>query len=464
MKTETNSCETTEAAVDEVVTEEAQAVERRDEAPLVELLDNTLSDMKSESIRTGFTGCEQIEEQTQARDELFVQEAEEIAIEDKEETLSNVESEEASPTRHEVDQPGVTASNLSHGLATTRVEIDPLLSESKASEVELSDSTDPDSKSEGISESPSKLDPYTTPAGEMSEPQEVCEAIDRLLSKIEASDDRPTIGLTPEIKPIHEEFKVGDIEAMAMTNPEAEVGSSQLEEPMIDPTTITTPSKNIDDNEVEVSSIEPTNFPTTGIKLGDIHKVFISHIVSPSSFYCQLSSSAPQLAELMETIQATFTEAPEDTLLDKPIVGTLCCAQSPIDDKWYRAEVTQTHSDHVEVSFVDYGRTRSVPMGKLKAIGGLVTKIPRQALPCSLVDLEPVNSEWSADAVTKMKEVSCGKELEAIFRSFHHKKYDIYLRDPENDVADFVNKLLVDLKLAKVTGRDPESEEVRKCK
>jgi hypothetical protein len=165
----------------------------------------------------------------------------------------------------------------------------------------------------------------------------------------------------------------------------------------------------------------------------------------------------------MEAIQKTFSEDTED-VVDVPTVGSPYCAQSPEDDKWYRAVVRHLGNDnHVNVTLVDLGKALTVPVERLKAISDeLVTCLPRQALHCSLVDLEPADAEWSAHAVTKMTEVCSGKELEGIFRSRHHKVYNIYLRDPENDASDFVNKLLVDLKLAKVTGRDSDSGEVSK--
>ena len=166
----------------------------------------------------------------------------------------------------------------------------------------------------------------------------------------------------------------------------------------------------------------------------------------------------------METIQKTFSEGTED--VDVPTVGNPCCAQSLEDDKWYRAVVRHfENDDDVNVTLVDIGKTLCIPVERIKGISDeLVTCLPRQALHCSLVDLEPAEGEWSADAVTKMTKVCSGKELEGIFRSRYHKVYNIYLRDPENDASDFVNKLLVDLKLAKVTGRDSDSGEVSKIR
>lgn len=164
----------------------------------------------------------------------------------------------------------------------------------------------------------------------------------------------------------------------------------------------------------------------------------------------------------METIQSIFTKHTEN--LDTVTAGMPCCAQSPEEGTWYRAAVRSAdNDDHVIATLVDVGKSISVPIGSLKPISEeLVTSLPRQAVRCSLVDLEPADGVWSADAVAKMTEVCAGKELEGIFRSRRRNVYNIYLRDPENDDAsDFVNKLLVDLKLAKVTGRDsPDSGEV----
>ena len=171
-----------------------------------------------------------------------------------------------------------------------------------------------------------------------------------------------------------------------------------------------------------------------------------------------------EFLHLMETIKETYTEHVEDALtIDTLTVATPCCVQSPEDDKWYRAVIRNVGNDDlVKVMLIDLGNILTVPVRRIQPISDeLVTCLPRQALRCSLVDLEPADAVWSADAVAKMDEVCAGKELEGIFRSRHHKVYNIYLRDPENDASDFVNKLLVDLKLAKVTGRNSDSGEVR---
>ena len=167
----------------------------------------------------------------------------------------------------------------------------------------------------------------------------------------------------------------------------------------------------------------------------------------------------------METIQTQYNEGIDEIrALDVPSAGLPCCVQSPEDEKWYRAIIKNIEGDDdVTVMLVDVGKRLLTPVRRLKAISDvLVTSLPRQAVHCSLVDLEPAETEWSADAVTKMSKVCSGKSLEGEFISRRNKIYNIFLRDPENDASDFINRLLVDLKLATVTGRySPDSGEVR---
>ena len=167
----------------------------------------------------------------------------------------------------------------------------------------------------------------------------------------------------------------------------------------------------------------------------------------------------------METIQTQYNEGIDEIrALDVPSAGLPCCVQSPEDEKWYRAIVKNIEGDDdVTVMLVDVGKRLLTPVRRLKAISDvLITSLPRQAVHCSLVDLEPAETEWSADAVTKMGKVCSGKSLEGEFISRRNKIYNIFLRDPENDASDFINRLLVDLKLATVTGRySPDSGEVR---
>ena len=355
----------------------------------------------------------------------------------------------------------------------------------------------------------STVDTSDDGVGEVSSPQAFCEEIDMLLYGDNSSSTEHETGTTPDTS--HGIYVVGasGVEETTLTTADVD---PEVEPSSTGQTTPRTPEEGpSDDGDVQYSGEEKQSFAYPEIKLGDIHNVKICHIQSPSSFFCQLASTSNQLVQLMEIIQAKYIEPTDDTAspntpvdtptvdtptvdtstvdtptvdtsaidptavdtttvdtpthdtptIDTPTLNTPCCAQSPNDAKWYRALVTKIHEHDVDVSFVDFGTTASVPLGKLRVLpGDLVASMPRQAILCALVDLASANSEWSAEAVTKMREVCLGKELEAIFRSRRHKKYEIYLRDSTKDVADFVNKLLVDLKLAKVTGADSESDEV----
>lgn len=159
---------------------------------------------------------------------------------------------------------------------------------------------------------------------------------------------------------------------------------------------------------------------------------------------------------MMETIQGIYSDETGETLENPLPANSPCCAQWPEDEKWHRAVIERTENDSdIVVKLIDLGNIVTIPLTRLRSISDeLVTCLPPQALHCSLVDLEPVDEEWSADAVKKMSDVCAGKELEGIFRSRHREKYLIYLHDVESDASNFVNKLLVDEKLAKVTGRD----------
>lgn len=63
-------------------------------------------------------------------------------------------------------------------------------------------------------------------------------------------------------------------------------------------------------------------------------------------------------------------------------MGLTCIAKSVDDGIFYRAKITKVHQDTVEVLFIDYGNTNTVPANGIKPLGGeiAIDKIPAQAV------------------------------------------------------------------------------------
>lgn len=75
-------------------------------------------------------------------------------------------------------------------------------------------------------------------------------------------------------------------------------------------------------------------------------------------------------------------------------VGLPCCALYSEDEAWYRAVVTAVGPTGADVFFVDYGNAETVPLESLRALPPGLLALPRQALRCTLRDLQaPVSDK-----------------------------------------------------------------------
>lgn len=86
------------------------------------------------------------------------------------------------------------------------------------------------------------------------------------------------------------------------------------------------------------------------------------------------------------------------------------------DGQWYRATITKVlYSQHVQVTYIDFGNSEMVPVSSLKMIKGTLQEwlqLPAQAIKCSLASISPVNdAEWPDVTVERFKELIMQKQL-----------------------------------------------------
>eukprot|EP00057_Strongylocentrotus_purpuratus_P024551 XP_011679025.1 PREDICTED: tudor domain-containing protein 15 isoform X3 [Strongylocentrotus purpuratus] len=131
--------------------------------------------------------------------------------------------------------------------------------------------------------------------------------------------------------------------------------------------------------------------------------VFLSHINSPSEFWCQTAESTPQLHRVMSELHARYSSLrPNDKRLSNTTVGTPCVAKFSDDQCWYRAVVVNKYVRKIEVMFVDYGNSEKMALGNLKEILPDLVKLPVLAVKCSLQG----DQEWQSAQIDAMKEVA----------------------------------------------------------
>ncbi|KAJ8033209.1 Tudor domain-containing protein 1 [Holothuria leucospilota] len=154
-------------------------------------------------------------------------------------------------------------------------------------------------------------------------------------------------------------------------------------------------------------------------------KVYVSNVESPNLFHCQPVSSAEELQNLMDDLNAHIGSTSAATKF-QPKLQAPCVAQYSEDQIWYRAVVTGIkRSGDVEVRFVDFGNHETVSPGAIRPLASRFMAFPMQGIPCSL---EGVSfKSWMDDDINKFTDMSGESELEVIFGNRVGENYEVKL-------------------------------------
>ncbi|KAM3966126.1 LOW QUALITY PROTEIN: tudor domain containing protein [Aphomia sociella] len=132
---------------------------------------------------------------------------------------------------------------------------------------------------------------------------------------------------------------------------------------------------------------------------GDLPSCFASHVNSPSEFWIQLETAAPEL-QAMEAAMVDAENFPE--LSDKE-EGVICAAKYPEDGAWYRAQVIVDGSEGTEVLFMDYGNASIA--NELRSLPDELKVKPALSRKCALQKPRDIKS-WSRKSEIKFNELA----------------------------------------------------------
>ncbi|XP_037550760.1 tudor domain-containing 6-like [Nematolebias whitei] len=129
--------------------------------------------------------------------------------------------------------------------------------------------------------------------------------------------------------------------------------------------------------------------------VGKTVHVKVSCIESPQKFWCQETESADSFRQLMQDLQAHYAFAHP-----QPLVESICVARNPENKMWYRASIVARHdTPTVDVRFIDYGQTQSIPLRDVHPIDPVFLQLKAQAFQCCLFILnnptEPTHNSWT---------------------------------------------------------------------
>ena len=175
---------------------------------------------------------------------------------------------------------------------------------------------------------------------------------------------------------------------------------------------------------------------------GQVMDVYVSTASTPANFWCQPAKcSNDDLPLLMDKIQ-DFYSSPKSSsqhrLVD-PQIGRPCVAQFSDDKVWYRAEVTSFDDDVVNVCFVDYGNTETIPMSEIRPITAELVELPQQAVCCSLSGIEATGGdEYDKASSIRFQELVTYDDSKLFTMAIETVKdghFQVNLKDSNMDIA-----------------------------
>ncbi|CAH2090850.1 unnamed protein product [Euphydryas editha] len=132
---------------------------------------------------------------------------------------------------------------------------------------------------------------------------------------------------------------------------------------------------------------------------GDLPSCFASHVNSPSEFWIQLETAAPEL----QSMEAAMVDAENFPELTEKEEGVLCAAKYPEDGAWYRAQVIVDGSEGTEVLFMDYGNASIA--NELRSLPDELKLKPALSRKCALQKPRDIKS-WSRKSEIKFNELA----------------------------------------------------------
>ena len=106
--------------------------------------------------------------------------------------------------------------------------------------------------------------------------------------------------------------------------------------------------------------------------------------VESTKLYCQLTKNTEALDQMMNSIDEYYAALGEtEYCIEAPFVSSFCMATFSEDGGWYRARI-MVISSTIDVFYIDYGNTESLPVKNIKTLRPEFSALPAQAIECNL--------------------------------------------------------------------------------
>ncbi|XP_007109099.1 tudor domain-containing protein 5 isoform X2 [Physeter macrocephalus] len=164
--------------------------------------------------------------------------------------------------------------------------------------------------------------------------------------------------------------------------------------------------------------------------------VFVECIISPSQFYIRIYSR--DSSELLEDMMIEMRRCYSNQLVSDRYAmpeyfiqpGHLCCVRISEDKWWYRVIIHRIlGKQEVEVFYPDFGNIGAVQKSSLRFLKCCYTRLPAQAIPCSLAWVRPVEEHWTSRAILQFQKLCGLKPLVGVVDEYVDGVLNIFLCD-----------------------------------
>ncbi|XP_053771446.1 tudor domain-containing protein 5 [Desmodus rotundus] len=177
--------------------------------------------------------------------------------------------------------------------------------------------------------------------------------------------------------------------------------------------------------------------------------VFVEYIISPSQFYIRIYSR--DSSELLEDMMIEMRRCYSNQLVSDRYVmpehfiqpGHLCCVRISEDKWWYRVVIHRVlGKQEVEVFYPDFGNIGTVQKSSLRFLKCCYTKLPAQAIPCSLAWVRPVEEYWTSTAILQFQKLCGLKPLVGVVDEYVDGILNIFLCDTSSNEDVYFHHVL----------------------
>ncbi|KAG2180234.1 hypothetical protein INT43_004023 [Umbelopsis isabellina] len=165
--------------------------------------------------------------------------------------------------------------------------------------------------------------------------------------------------------------------------------------------------------------------------------IIVSEVIDGGRFYVQvLNDQAKKLETLMSEFADHHSKHTEPSV-PKPRNGELVSAKFTEDDSWYRAKVRKANAKGVEVFYVDYGNSETVPLSRIRALPQKFSTLPHQAQEATLsfVKAPSKDEDYGVEALERLQQLAAGKQLVANVDSRDGGALSLTLFDPAHSTS-----------------------------